>query len=157
MDKTLLDNLFRPKSIAVIGASATDGKIGHTVMRNLVESQFAGRIFPINPAGGEILGYTVYPKITDVPEAVDAAVITIPAKLVAQAVEECGKKNVKGLIIITSGFSESGDRLTEDKIVQLARQYNMRVLGPNIVGTLSNSDKMNASFAPCLPFAGKRP
>jgi len=86
---------------------------------------------------------------------VDAAVITIPAKFVLQSIEECGKKKVKGLIVITSGFSEVGDKALEDKLVAMAHQYNMRLLGPNIVGTLSNSDRMNASFAPGLPLPGK--
>ena len=155
MDKKVLDGLFRPKSVAVIGASATPGKIGHTVMVNLIDSKYEGPIYPINPSGGDILGKKVYATIGDVPGDVDAAVITIPAKFVPQCVEECGKKKVKGLIIITSGFSEVGNKALEDQIVALAHQYNMRILGPNIVGTLSNSDKMNASFAPCLPLPGK--
>ena len=155
MDKKILDGLFRPKSIAVIGASATPGKIGHTVMVNLIDGKYEGQIYPINPSATEILGKKVYAAIGDVPGEIDAAVITIPAKFCVQAVEECGKKKVKGLIIITSGFSEVGDKALEDQMVSLAHQYNMRILGPNIVGTLSNSDKMNASFAPCLPLPGK--
>lgn len=155
MDKKVLDGLFRPKSIAVIGASATPGKIGHTVVLNLIESKYKGEIYPINPSATEILGKKVYPSISDVPGPVDAAVITIPAKFVPQSVEDCGKKNVKGLIIITSGFSEVGDKALEEQMVASAHKYNMRILGPNIVGTLSNSDKMNASFAPCLPLEGK--
>jgi acetyltransferase len=155
VDKKVLDGLFRPKSIAVIGASATPGKIGHTVMFNLIDGKYEGQIYPINPTATEILGKKVYATIGDVPGEIDAAVITIPAKYVPQSVEECGKKKVKGLIIITSGFSEVGDKALEEQIVTLAHQYNMRILGPNIVGTLSNSDKMNASFAPCLPLPGK--
>ncbi len=89
------------------------------------------------------------------PDSIDAAVITVPAKFVAQVTEECGKKGVKGLIIITSGFSEVGRKDLEDEVVEIAQSYGMRVLGPNIVGTLSNSDKMNASFAPFLPLHGK--
>jgi len=155
VDKILLDGLFRPKSIAVIGASATPGKIGHTVMKNLVDANYAGEIYPINPNATEIFGKKVYATIGDVPGEVDAAVITIPAKFVLQSIEECGKKKVKGLIVITSGFSEVGDKALEDKLVAMAHQYNMRLLGPNIVGTLSNSDRMNASFAPGLPLPGK--
>jgi acetate---CoA ligase (ADP-forming) len=155
VDKKVLDGLFRPKSIAVIGASATPGKIGHTVMVNLIDGKYEGQIYPINPTATEILGKKVYATIGDVPGEIDAAVITIPAKFVPQSVEECGKKKVKGLIIITSGFSEVGDKALEEQIVTLAHRYDMRILGPNIVGTLSNSDKMNASFAPCLPLPGK--
>jgi acetate---CoA ligase (ADP-forming) len=155
MDKSLLDGLFRPKSIAVIGASATPGKIGHTVIKNLLEGKYSGTVYPINPSAGEILGLKSYASVADVPGPIDAAVITIPAKFVPQSLEECGKKKVKGLIIITSGFSEVGDKELEQKIIDIAKANKMRILGPNIVGTLSNSDKMNASFAPGLPLPGK--
>jgi acetyl coenzyme A synthetase (ADP forming)-like protein len=150
-----LDGIMHPKTIAVVGASATPGKIGFTVLDNLIKQGYTGKIYPINPTGGEILGLKVYTSILDVPDTIDAAVMTIPAKIILQAIEECGKKGVKGLIIITSGFSEVGKRDLEDQIVVLAHQYGMRILGPNIVGVLSNSDKMNASFAPYLPLAGK--
>ncbi|HPH96411.1 MAG TPA: acetate--CoA ligase family protein [Anaerolineaceae bacterium] len=150
-----INAVLRPKSIAVVGASATPGKIGYTVLENLVKEGYNGVIYPINPTATEILGMKVYKSISDVPGPIDAACITIPAKFVSAAVDECGKKGVKGLIIITSGFSEVGDRALEDEIVAKAHSYNMRILGPNIVGTLSNSDKLNASFAPFLPLEGK--
>ena len=150
-----MNGLFRPKSIAVVGASATPGKIGYSVIRNLIDGKFEGAIYPINPKSDEIMGLKCYPSILDVPGSIDAAVITVPAPVVECSVEDCGKKGVKGLIIITSGFSEVGNREAEDKIVGIARKYGMRILGPNIVGTLSNSDKMNASFAPYLPLPGK--
>ncbi len=151
----VLTGLLKPKSVAIIGASATPGKIGNTVVKNLIESGYQGGIYPVNPQAEEILGIKCFPTISAIPGEVDAAVITIPAKFVIEATEECGKKGVKGLIIITSGFSEVGRADLEQEIVDIARQYGMRVLGPNIVGTLSNSDKMNASFAPFLPLAGK--
>lgn len=155
MDQELLNGLLRPKSIAVIGASAKPGKIGYTVLENLLKDGYQGKIYPINPEAVEILGLKVYKKIGDVPGEVDAAVITIPAIAVAPELVECGKKKVKGIILITSGFSEVGRKDLEDELVVIARQYGMRILGPNIVGTLSNSDKLNASFAPCLPLPGK--
>jgi len=155
VDLELLNCLLRPKSIAVIGASAKPGKIGYTVIDNLLRDGYKGKIYPINPEATEILGLKVYKNIGDVPDVVDAAVMTIPAKIVAQELIECGKAKVKGIILITSGFSEVGNKAGEDELVQIARQYGMRILGPNIVGTLSNSDKLNASFAPCLPLAGK--
>ena len=154
MDKALI-GLMRPKTIAVIGASATPGKIGYTVMANLLEGKYNGKIYPINPTATEILGLKVYPTIADVPDSIDAAVVTVPAKLVLEVADECGKKGVKGLIVITSGFSEVGRRDLEDQLVAISRQYGMRVLGPNIVGNLSNSDQLNASFAPFLPLNGK--
>jgi acetate---CoA ligase (ADP-forming) len=150
-----LNKLLKPKSIAVIGASATPGKIGYTVLDNLQKSGYKGPVYPINPAASDILGMKCYPNISEVPGSIDSAVMCVPVKLVNSMAEECGKKGVKGLIVITSGFSEVGRKDLEDELVATARKYNMRVLGPNIVGTLSNSDKMNASFAPFLPLDGK--
>ena len=151
----LLTGLFRPKSIAIVGASSTPGKIGHTVVKNLMESKYEGGIYPVNPSADEILGFKVYNSVLDIPDPVEAAVITIPAKFVLEIVKECGQKGVKGLIVITSGFSEVGDVELEKELVRTAHEYNMRVLGPNVVGTLSNSDKLNASFAPFLPLNGE--
>ena len=148
MDKSALQGLLRPKSVAVVGASTTPGKIGFTVMDNLKKCGYAGKIFPINPTATEILGFKAYASVLDVEEPIDAAVITVPAKLVPAVTEECGKKGIKGLIIITSGFSEVGNRALEDQVVATAKQYGTRILGPNIVGTMSNSDQLNASFAP---------
>ncbi len=155
MDQTALTKLLRPKSLAVVGASATPGKIGYTVIDNLVKNGYKGKIYPINPTATEILGLRVYAEIKDVPGKVDLAVITVPVNLVSQVAEECGKKGIGALSVITSGFSEVGRKDLEDELVSIARQYGMCVLGPNIVGTLSNSDKLNASFAPFLPFPGK--
>jgi acetyltransferase len=155
VDKKALNGLLRPKSVAVIGASNTPGKIGFSVVDNLIRDGYKGKIFPINPTSPEILGLKAYPSVSDVPEAIDAAIVTVPAKIVPAMAEECGKKGVKGLIVITSGFSESGRKDLEDEVVATGKKYGMRILGPNIVGTLSNSDKFNGSFAPCLPLAGK--
>ncbi len=155
MSNNVLDGLYRPKNVAVIGASSTPGKIGYTVVENLIQGGFEGKIYPVNPKADEILGLKVYPTVADLPAGVDAAVITVPAKLVPQAVEDCGKHGVKGLIVITSGFSETGQHELEHEIVEIARRYNTRILGPNIVGYLSNSEKLNASFAPFLPLVGK--
>jgi len=155
MDQTALRALLRPKTIAVIGASATPGKIGFTVMDNLIKSGYEGTIYPINTSATEILGLKAYPSVLNVEGPIDAAVITVPAKFVPGVTEECGKKGIKGLIIIASGFSEVGNRELEDQVVAIARQYGVRILGQNIVGTMSNSDKLNASFAPFLPLPGK--
>ena len=155
VDQEVLDGVLKPKSIAVVGASTKPGKIGYNVIENLLASKYEGKIYPINPTATEILGIKVYPSILDVPDSVDAAVMTIPAKFVLEAVEECGKKGVKGVIVITSGFSEVGEKELEKQIVEKANQYGMRILGPNIVGVLNNTNNMNASFAPTLPLPGK--
>ena len=154
MDLKVLDGLLTPKSVAIIGASATPGKIGHTVVKSLQESKYEGGIYPINPSAEEILGYKCYSSILDVKEPVDSAIIVVPAKFVSQVVDECGKKGVKGLSVITSGFSEVGLVDLEKELVSKAHSYGMRLIGPNIVGILSNSDNFNGSFAPFLPFKG---
>ena len=148
MDLKQMNRLFKPQSIAVVGASNQVGKIGHTVVKNLLESQYDGKIYPINPKDAEVQGLKAYKSVLEVPEDIDSAVITVPASLVEQVVEECGKKGIGGLIIITSGFSEVGHRDLENRIVEIARRYGTRIQGPNIVGTMSNSNKMNASFGP---------
>ncbi len=150
----VITGLLRPKGVAIIGASTTPGKIGHTVVKNLIESGYKHGIYPVNPSADEIMGLKVYKSVLDIPGRVDAAAITVPAKYVLNVVKECGEKGVKGLIVIASGFSEVGETELEKDLVSLAHEYGMRVLGPNVVGTLSNSDDMNASFAPFLPLNG---
>ena len=155
MNNPALDGILKPKSVAVVGASATPGKIGYTVVNNLLKDGYTGNIYPINPTAKEILGLKVYASVLDIPEPVEAAVITVPAKFVAPVVEECGKKGIKGLIIISSGFGESNRHDLEEELVTIARKYGTRILGPNIVGVLSNGFSMNASFASYLPLKGK--
>ncbi|RPI89116.1 MAG: CoA-binding protein, partial [Chloroflexi bacterium] len=155
MDQTILNNLLQPKSVAIVGASTQPGKIGYTVIENLLKGGYQGKIYPINPTASEILNLPVFPNISAVPGDIDLAVITVPVKLACQVIEECGQKGIKALSVITSGFSEVGRQDLEQEMLDIARHYGMRILGPNIVGTLSNSDKLNASFAPFLPFPGK--
>jgi acetate---CoA ligase (ADP-forming) len=155
VDLEVMNGLLRPKSIAVIGASNTEGKIGYSVVRSLVEGGYEGPVYPINPKSDEIQGFKAYKSVLDVPGEIDAAAIVVPARFVPQVTRECGEKGVKGLIVIASGFSEIGRADLETQTVEIAHEYGMRVLGPNIVGILSNSDKCNASFAPFLPLSGK--
>jgi len=151
----IINAVLKPKSIAVIGASTNPEKIGYKVVENLKNCGYQGAVYPINPDAEEIVGYKCYPSVKDVPYVVDAAVITVPAKIVPKVVLEAGEKGVKGLSIITSGFSEVGDHALEEEIVRIAHEYGMRIIGPNIIGVLSNSDKMNASFYNYLPYEGK--
>ncbi len=141
-------SLFEPRAIAVIGASANPGKIGYRVVENIVRSGYRGEVFPINPRGGEILGLRAHEDIDEVEAEVDVAVIAIPAERVAGAVEACGTKGVKNLVIITSGFSEIGNLEAERRIVRLARDHGMRVLGPNIFGIYSAASSLDATFGP---------
>ena len=151
-----IDELFNPRSIAVIGASATKGKLGNDVLRNLIESGYEGRIYPVNPRSGEILGLKVYRSVSEITNDVDMAVIVIPAKYVLPAVEECGKKGVKALVIITAGFKEIGHdgAEAEKNLVDLAEKYNMVVQGPNCLGIINTSAPYNASFSAGTPRKG---
>jgi acyl-CoA synthetase (NDP forming) len=145
-DIAALNSLLKPKSVAVVGASAQPGKIGYTVLDNLIKSGYQGPMYPINPTASEILGIKVYPSVKDIPGSIDAAIITVPAKYVAEVLVDCGKKGVKALIIITSGFSEVGRHDLEDQLIDIARQYGMRILGPNIVSQIPTN-----SMLPSLP------
>ena len=102
--------MLRPKSVAVVGASATPGKIGYTVIKNLLKDGYKGKIYPINQKESEILGLKCYPEIEQVPGEIDSAIMCVPAKVMPEVIEECGKKGVKGALVITSGFSEVGSK-----------------------------------------------
>ena len=143
-----LDALFRPRSIAVIGASRHPGKIGYTIVRNLIESGYMGKIYPVNPFAKEILGLRAYPSVLDIPDEVDMAVIAVPVGIVNRVAQECGEKGVKVLVVITAGFSEVGNKEAEEELVKIARKYGMRVLGPNIFGVAYTPIGMNATFGP---------
>ncbi len=149
-----LDAIFNPRNIAVIGASAKPG-IGNQVLKNLIDGGYTGQLYPINPKGGEILGRKAFPNINDVPGEVDMAVFCVPEVACAAVAADCAKKRVKAYVVITSGYSEVGNKAGEEALVKMAKEAGGRVVGPNIVGVLMNSCKANASFAPCLPYAGK--
>ncbi|HEC80956.1 MAG TPA: CoA-binding protein, partial [Thermoplasmatales archaeon] len=140
--------LFEPKSVAVVGASSNPGKIGYKVLSNILVGGYHGKVYPVNLKGGEILGLRVYKRVTEIQEDVDLAVIVVPAPIVFDVVQDCAEAKVKFLIIITSGFSEVGNRREEKKIVDFARKHGMRVLGPNVFGMYSAKVSLNASFGP---------
>lgn len=152
-----LNFLFHPNTIAVIGASDTQGKVGHSVMKNIISSGFPtkGDVFPINPKLDSVLGFKSYKSVLDVPKDIDLGVVCIPAKLVVDAVRECAIKKVKGLIIITAGFKEVGTEgaVLEKEISKIAEENNIRILGPNCLGLISPA--VNASFASKSPLKGQ--
>jgi predicted CoA-binding protein len=129
-----MNRIMRPDTVAVIGASAEDGKIGNSVMKNLINGGYQGKIYPIHPKADEIMGMTAYKSVLDVPGDVDVAVFAIPAKFVAQALEEVGKKGIPGAVLIPSGFAETGNVEGQEEIVAIARKHNIRLMGPNIYG-----------------------
>ncbi len=143
-----LEGLFDPSSIAVIGASRKEGKVGHKLLSNILQSGYDGEVYPVNPKGGEALGKKLYRSVEEIPEPVDLAVIVVPAKIVKETVHQCGEIGVKHLIIISSGFSEIGEVEEERALVEEARRYGMRVLGPNVFGIYSAKSELNATFGP---------
>ncbi|MFI6709274.1 acetate--CoA ligase family protein [Nonomuraea sp. NPDC050478] len=145
-----MTRIFKPRSVAVIGASAEDGKIGNSVMRNLINGGYQGRIFPINPKAPEIMGLPAYQSISDVPHDVDVAVFAIPAKFVPAALEDAGRKGVAGAIMIPSGFAETGNVEGQQEIVEIARRHGVRMLGPNIYGYYYTPENLCATF--CTPY-----
>jgi acetyltransferase len=148
MKKPDIKYLFEPRSVAVVGASHDPGKIGFKVLDNIIKSGFRGKIYPINPKGGEILGQKVYKSVADVPGEIDIADICIPARFVLDSVKECADNGVKFAPIITSGFSEVGNIEVEKEMVSYANKKGMRILGPNIFGVYSSSASINATFGP---------
>ncbi len=154
-----LDGIFRPKSIAVIGASTKKGTIGREILHNLIESEFNGKVFPVNPKAGVIHSIKCYSTILDVPDAVDLAIIIVPRDYVKTIMEQCGEKGVKGVVVITSGFKETGEEGAEKELelLEVARKYNMRMVGPNCFGVLNTDPNvsMNATFSKTKPLFGK--
>lgn len=148
--------MFNPKSVAVIGASATKGKLGNDVMRNLIDSGFDGRIYPVNPRAGEILGHQAYRTVNDIAGDVDMAVIVIPAKYVLDVVKQCAEKEVKALVVITAGFKEIGHEgaEAEKEIAKVAKENGMVMLGPNCLGIINTHAPYNASFSAGTPPKG---
>ncbi|WP_037368185.1 acetate--CoA ligase family protein [Amycolatopsis orientalis] len=145
-----MNRIMKPAAVAVIGASAEDGKIGNSVMKNLVNGGYAGEIYPINPKAAEILDRKAYPSIADVPGDVDVAVFAIPAKFVPAALEEAGAKGVAGAILIPSGFGETGNIELQNEVLAIARKHGVRILGPNIYGYYYTPENLSATF--CTPY-----
>ena len=139
--------LFEPESVAIIGASQEPKKIGHTILSNLIKGGYKGKIYPVNPSGGEILGKKAYKSVLDIKGDVDVVSLAIPAKFCVDAVRECAQKGVKFIQIISSGFSEVGNDKDEKEIVRIAQESGMRILGPNTFGMFSAEVSMNLTFS----------
>ncbi len=139
--------ILKPRSIAVVGASPDQGKIGYTITRNLLS--FPGRLYPVNPRHQEILGRRAYQKVTEIPEAVDMAVIAVPAAVVPSIISDCARKGVRTAVIISFGFRESGEegKLLEEKIVSIARKNGLRIIGPNSLGIMVPPEQINTTFS----------
>src|SRR4051812_36227151 len=145
-----MNRIMKPDSVAVIGASAEDGKIGNSVMKNLINGGYKGEIYPIHPKADEIMGHKAYKSVLDVPGNIDVAVFAIPAKFVAGALTEVGKKHIPGAVLIPSGFAETGNVEGQQEIVAIAREYDIRLMGPNIYGFYYTPKNLCATF--CTPY-----
>jgi acetyl coenzyme A synthetase (ADP forming)-like protein len=145
-----MNRIMKPDAVAVIGASNEDGKIGNSVMKNLMNGGYQGAIYPIHPKAGEIMGHKAYKSVKDVPGGIDVAVFAIPAKFVAQALIEVGEKQIPGAVLIPSGFAETGNHEGQEEIVKIARQYDIRMMGPNIYGFYYTPKNLCATF--CTPY-----
>jgi acetyl coenzyme A synthetase (ADP forming)-like protein len=154
-----LDAIFRPRSVAVIGASRRPGSIGAAIFRNLLEHGFEGPVYPVNPSARVVQSVLAWPSVTAIPGDVDLAVIVVPAPLVLDAVEECGRKGVKGVVVITAGFKETGAEGAERerKLRDAARRHGMRLVGPNCLGVLNTNPaiRLDATFSPSWPPQGQ--
>src|SRR5205823_1741004 len=153
-----LDAIFSPRSIAVIGASRHRGKIGYEILRNLIVNEYQGILYPVNPNATGIHGIRAYPRISDVPDPVDLAVITVPADLAVDAAKACGEKGVRGLVVITAGFREIGGVGVErdSRLLRICESYGLTLVGPNCMGVINTHPdvRMDATFAPTPPLRG---
>ncbi len=156
---TSLDAVFRPRSVAVVGAGRRPNTIGHEIVRNLVRGGFTGPVYPVNPSATVVRSMHCHPQVSAIPGPVDLALIVVPAPRVLDAARDCGEKGVKALVCITAGFSEVGGEGVErqEALLEVCAQYGMRLIGPNCMGVLNTAEDvcMNASFANAEPRRGE--
>ena len=149
-----MNRIMKPDAVAVIGASAETGKIGNSVMKNLINGGYQGAIYPIHPSATEILGKKAYRSVKDVPGEIDVAVFCIPAKVVAQALIEVGEKKIAGAMLIPSGFAETGNVAGQEEVVAIGRKYGVRLMGPNIYGFYYTPKHLCATFCTAYDVQG---
>ena len=149
-------NFFSPRGVAIIGASANPDKLGHGVVKNLVRFGYEGGIYPVNPRAAHVLDLPCYPDIAHVPDPVDLAVIIIPAPAVPEALRQCGQRGIRAVTIMSGGFAETSREgaALQDELVAIAQDYDIRLIGPNCVGTLAPYSHLNVTFLEQMPDAG---
>ncbi len=156
-NKIPLESIFAPKNVALIGATETVGSVGRTLMWNLISNPFGGAVFPINPKRPSVLGVKAYPNISSVPEPVELVVVVTPAQSIPKIIAECVEAGVKGAIVISAGFKETGPlgAELERQVLGHARRGGMRIIGPNCLGVMSPVSGLNATFAAGMARPGK--
>jgi acetyl coenzyme A synthetase (ADP forming)-like protein len=152
-----LKPIFSPKSIAVIGASRSPMKIGYEILQNILVQGYTGKVYPINPETPMIMGLKTQPSVLAVKDDIDLAIIAVPAEFVPKVMTECAKKKVKGAIVISSGFGETGEKgkLLEEEVLQIARKGGIRLIGPNTLGYKDPIDNLDAAFVFGMPRPGE--
>lgn len=155
---TSLTSILYPKSVAVIGASRTQGTLGQLLVQCLLESHFTGTVYPVNPQASSIMSVKAYPSVLTIPDEIELAIIVVPAATVTQVVDECGRKGVRAIIVISDGFKERGSEgaAREKELRQIALGHGMRLVGPNCMGVINtdSSISLNATFSPVYPPPG---
>jgi acetyltransferase len=156
MVTTNLEKIFNPKTVAIIGASDVEGSVGYAIVKNFAQSGYAGKVYYVNIKKPEMLGVKAYQSVEQIPDKIDLAMIATPAKTVPGVMEECGKAQVKGAIIVSAGFKEIGPagKALEDQLGAVAKKYNIRVIGPNCIGVLRPRVNLNATFLDKMPKSG---
>ncbi|MBC7333219.1 MAG: acetate--CoA ligase [Actinobacteria bacterium] len=150
------EKFFCPNSVVIIGAAREEGKVGHTILDNVIESGYKGKLFLVNPKADKIHGIKCYSSVLDIQEDIDLAIIAIPGKAVSKSLDECAQRNVRWVIIISAGFKEAGIKgaKMEKRLVEKSKLYGMRILGPNCLGMINANCPINASFSPNMPRKG---
>jgi acetyl coenzyme A synthetase (ADP forming)-like protein len=151
---TAMNRIMKPDALAVIGASAEAGKIGNSVMKNLINGGYKGKIYPIHPKADEIMGMKAYKSVKDAPGEIDVAVFAIPAQFVPAALTECGEKKIAGAVLIPSGFAETGNVKGQEELQEIGRKYNIRLMGPNIYGFYYTWKNLCATFCTAYDVKG---
>jgi len=151
-----LDKIFSPQNVAIIGASDVEGSVGYALVKNFTQLGYAGKVYFVNIRKPQILGVKTYKTVNQIPEPVDLAIIATPAKTVPDVMEECGMAKVKGVIIVSGGFKETGlaGKALEEKILAIAKKYAIRVVGPNCIGIIHPKINLNATFLDNMPKPG---
>ncbi len=152
-----LDRIFDPQSVAIIGASDVEGSVGYAIVKNFTRLGYKGKVYLVNVRKPEIMGVKTYPSVKEISDSVDLAIIATPAKTVPDVMEECGSAQVKGVIIVSAGFKETGPagKALEDKILETAKKHSIRVVGPNCIGIIRPRTNLNATFVDKMPKPGK--